>query len=241
MKRLPHPVALTFVVLTVVACGTANAVAATNAGAKLTNDEYVLLGDSLAATDGALSGSNPNWQRARAGCLVLGQSTPLLKASRASCLGVLGESHAWRDASQEAQKCTHSPATGLAAAARGNSQMRQLVCLNPAYQALNRAVANLTVADRALRQSGIERGFTGHCLVTLVPTTQVLAAETGYLSKTKRLAADLSLYIRVRAGKAPRNAISGQTVLEAEVAVTPARDYWLGAQVGYPLSVCPHD
>ena len=115
------------------------------------------------------------------------------------------------------------------------------MCLNPAYQALTHAVAKLTTADRALRQSGIERGFTGHCLITLVPTTQQLTTETSYLKATRRLAADLTLYVKVRNGKAPRGAISGPTLEDASVAVTPARDHWVATQTAYPLSVCPHD
>jgi hypothetical protein len=239
MKRLPHPLALALVMLVVIASGTATAVARTT-GARLTNDEYVLIGDSMAGAKKAFSSSKPDWSKARAACLVLGQSTPLLRASRDECLDQLSESQAWIGTSKQAQQCTQTTTTGIAAAAGSGSELNELVCLNPAYQALNRAVAKLATADRALRSSGIERGFTGRCLITLVPTPQQLTTETSYLNATKRLVADLALYIKVRKGKAPHGAISDKTVVSAAVAVTPARDHWLSAQIAYSLSVCPH-
>lgn len=239
MKRSSHPLALASVIAAVIALVAAGASSATTIGPRLTNDEYVLLGDSQAASKSAGSAAKPNWQKARAACVLLGRSTPLLRSTRASCLASLGELRAWLGASQKAASCSQTTTTGLAAAA-ADSQLNELVCLNPAYQALNRAVDALTAADRALRESGVERGFSGRCLITLVPTTQQLAAETSYLGATKRLVADLALYIKVRDHKAPRNAISGATLVEAEVAVTPARDHWLSVQQGYSLSVCPH-
>ena len=89
MNGSRHPLAVAFVILALFACGTATAIATTT-GAKLTNDEYVLIGDSLAGASKALSGTKPNWQEARAACLVLGQSTPLLADQPRFVLGAVG-------------------------------------------------------------------------------------------------------------------------------------------------------
>jgi hypothetical protein len=68
---------------------------------------------------------------------------------------------------------------------------------------------------------GLGRGFTGNCLITLVPTRQQLSTENSYIKAAERLAAEVASLVR-------------------EAALDTARDNWLGNAIGYPLSVCPH-
>jgi hypothetical protein len=232
--------ALALAILALLLTGAATAVGATPRG-KLSSFEYLQLEKWLADSKSASSGSKPAWHRERAICLALGQGTGLLRTSRDSCLATVAEAEAWVATATAAQPCSQSTTTtGIAASAVNSDELKQLLCMSPAYQALSHAVAARAAADRALRASGIQRGFTGHCLVTLVPTGQQLATERAYLKAADRLAAGLLFLARVQKKQAPRSAISAQTVLDDLAAVTPARNDWLGAAVAYPLSVCPH-
>lgn len=222
-RQLARLLAAGLVLLALVASGAAAAAASAPKG-ELSAGEYQHLRAYQVQTKKAFDGVLPNWRAALRACLGVGESTDLLRSTRADCSAQLTEIHAWLDLHSE--KCS-----GLVLA--------QLICMDPAFQRLARAVRRLHTTDLRLREVGLARGFTGNCLITLVPTKQQLSTEKTYVGAAKRVAADVAVVVEVAKTSTPGSAMMEQ-VGNDETALEYARDNWVGATIAYPLSVCPH-
>ncbi|MDE3133077.1 MAG: hypothetical protein KGL15_03320 [Acidobacteriota bacterium] len=230
-------------------------VAATAAGAMtrgtLTAAEYKQLSAVTAALNLSTSSKSVDWSRARAACASTGRATALLRTQGASCLDSLRLLEALTNFPAEQQRCaatkptstgstttasTTGGATGTSAAV-----IRLMVCLNPRYQALDRYARALYAADTAARKQALLRGFTGSCLATLAATPADLRKERQFASATVKLAADVTLLIRITDGKAPASDFS-QARINADVRRFEATATAVLSDHGEQrLPSCPHE
>ncbi len=187
--------------------------------------EYQHLQTFLAGTKKAYMGALPDWNAALKACVSLGESTDLLRSTRTQCLGQLSDEHT--TLALQSNRCS-------------GTVLAQLICMSPDFQTLARVVPRLYAADLHLRTVGLARGLKGNCLISLVATKQQLATEKVYVRAARRVAAAVAALVKVAKTAAPGSTIVAR-VENDKAALDQAREFWLGAAIAYPLSVCPHN
>lgn len=192
--------------------------AATLPRGTLTAAEYKQLSAVTAALNLSTSSTSVNWPRARAACASTGRATALLATQGASCLDSLRLLEALTNFPAEQRACaaTKPTSTKSSTTATTTAVMRLMICLNPRYQAIDRYAQALYAADTSARKQALLRGFSGACLATLAATPTDLRREHQFASATVKLAADVTLLIRVTDGKAPASDFS-QPRINADV------------------------
>lgn len=233
-----------------VLCGAAaiaiDAPAAAAASGTLSAAEYAQLSTATAALNRSASAKSINWTKARAACNKTGVATALLRSQRTGCLDSLIVLEALQTFPAEERHCsaaqrtttdtTTTPGTTTADAA----VIRLMVCMSPRYQALNRHAQAFYRADIAARRQALARGFSGSCLATLASTPSDLRKERSFATSTAKLAADITLLIRITEGKAPASDFN-QAHIDRDASVFDRAATAVLAEHGpQRLSTCPH-
>ena len=122
----------------------------------------------------------------------------------------------------------------------GNTQQSSLVCLNPIFQALSRAVVVMYAKDAKLRRVLLARRLPSKCVDTIGPSLRVLRLETLLSIATRKVAADTKLLTRVARGQAPGSQVHLAKITADEVAYGRASGQFLSSPQPTKLSVCPH-
>ena len=214
-------IATTLAAAAVGVCIAATAAVATPRGT-LTAAEYTQLSAVTAALNQSASSKSVDWTSARAACARTGRATALLRTQGASCLDSLRLLEALTNFPAEQRRCAATKSTSTSrTTARTTSGtdaavIRLMICLNPRYQAVDRYARAVYAADSSARKQALLRGFTGPCLATLAATPADLRREQQFASASVKLAADVTLLIRVTDGKAPASDFS-QTRINADV------------------------
>ena len=197
------------------AIATSSATAATVPKGTLTSAEYQQLSAAIVALNKSASSKTISWTKARAACRKTGAATALLRTQRMSCLQSLTLFEALGKFPVEEQRCTATTTntttttttttgtTTTTTTPAVSAAIQQLVCMSPRYQALGRDAKSAYRADIAARKEVVARGFTGSCLATLATRPADLNKERLFASSTQKLAADVTLLIKVTEGKAP--------------------------------------
>jgi hypothetical protein len=232
-------------------CISASAAAAAAKGT-LTAAEYKQLSAATAALNLSASAKSVNWTKARRACGRTGRATALLRSQGLSCLNSLSVLEALTNFPAEQRRCattkttTNTGTTTTGTTTTGTTEadsavIRLVVCLNPHYQALARDARAVYTADTAARKQALRRGFTGSCLATLASTPADLRKERQFASASVKLAADVTLLIKVTTGKAPASDFS-QTRIDADVKqFETAASAVLAEPSVQTLSSCPHE
>ncbi|MDE3130668.1 MAG: hypothetical protein KGL16_05900 [Acidobacteriota bacterium] len=238
-------------------CGTAAlgigcsaAAAATAAAAtrgSLSAAEYAQLSAASAALNRSASAKTINWSAARAACDKAGVATALLRSQRASCLDSITVLEALQAFPAEERRCNASRRTTTATATTtpgtttaDAALIRLMVCLSPRYQALDRHALALYRADIAARRQAVGRGLSGACLATLASTPAALGKEHSFATSTAKLAADITLLIRVTEGKTPASAFDQARIARDARVFERAATAVLAQHAPQRLSTCPH-
>lgn len=236
-------------------CISASAAAAVPKG-KLTSAEYTQLSVATATLNKSASAKSVNWSKARAACTKVGRTTALLRTQRATCFGSVNVFAALAGFPAEQRGCSKSTTTttgttptgtatgttttGTTTTPADSAVIQLMVCMSPHYQALARDAKALDRADISARKDALARGFSGSCLATLAPTPADLRTADRFASSTVKLAADVTLLIKVTEGKAPASDFNqaqiDNDVKQFENSATAVLDEH-GQQ---KLSVCPH-
>jgi hypothetical protein len=242
-----HVAALVVALCATAVCMSAPVAAAAPRGT-LTATEYEQLAVATAALNKSASSSAVDWPKARAACNRVSKTTALLGTQRATCFGTLNVLDALASFPAEQRRCPKSGATtttgttttSATTTAADSSVVRLLICMNPHYQALGRDAKALDRADIAAREQALGRGFSGACLAALAPTPNDLRTAKRFASSTEKLAADVTLLIKVTEGKAPANDFN-QTRIDNDVKLFEKSATAVLVEHGQPkLSVCPH-
>lgn len=241
-------------------CITASATAAPPRGT-LTATEYRQLAVATATLNSSASSGSIDWTKARAACNQVSKATPLLRTQRATCFGEVNVLEALARFPAEQRRCpktttktgtttTGTTTTGTTTTgtttngpmtAADSSQIRLLICMNSHYQALSRAAKAIDVADIAARKQALDRGFSGSCLAALAPTPADLVAARRFASASGKLAADVTLLIRVTDGRLPASDFN-QTRIDNDVKLFENAATAVLVEHGQPkLSICPHE
>jgi hypothetical protein len=249
MPRATKPVAkLTGICAAAAICISGAAAAAVPKGT-LTAAEYRQLSAATAALNRAASANSVNWLKARAACARTGRATALLRSQGLSCLNSLGVLEALTNFPAEQRRCTTtktttSTTTGTTTTGTPEADsavIRLMVCMNPRYQALARDAKAVYTADMSARKQALLRDFTGSCLATLASTPDALRKEQQFASASAKLAADVTLLIKVTDGKAPAGDFS-QTRIDADVKrFETSATAVLADHSEQRLSSCPHE
>jgi hypothetical protein len=243
--------------LVVALCATAICVSASVAAAAprgtLTATEYQQLAVATAALNGSASSSTVDWPKARAACNRVSKATALLSTQRATCFGTVHVLDALASFPGEQRQCPKSSATtttgttttvtttSTTTTSADSAVVRLMICMNPHYQALGRDAKAIDRADIAARKQALARGFSGGCLAALVPTPADLRTAKRFASSTEKLAADVTLLIKVTEGKAPANDFN-QTRIDNDVKLFEHSATAVLVEHGQPkLSDCPHE
>jgi len=226
----------------------ASAAAAVPEG-KLTSAEYTQLSVATATLNKSASAKSVNWSKARAACTKVGKTTALLRTQRATCFGSVNVFAALAGFPAEQRVCskrtttttgTGTTTTGTTTTPADSAVIQLMVCMSPRYQALARDAKAIDRADISARQDALARGFSGSCLATLAPTPAELRTANRFAGATAKLAADVTLLIKVTGGKAPASDFNqaqiDNDVKQFENSATAVLDEH-GQQ---KLSVCPH-
>jgi hypothetical protein len=219
----------------------------------LTAAEYEQLAAATAALNKSASSSAVDWPRARAACNRVSKTTALLSSQRATCFRTVNVLDALASFPGEQRRCPKSSATTTTGTTTTGSTtsttptsadsavVRLMICMNPHYQALSRDAKALDRADIAARKQALDRGFSGACLTALVPTPAELRTTKRFASSTEKLAADVTLLIKVTEGKAPANDFN-QARIDNDVKLFENSATAVLVEHGQPkLSVCPHE
>ena len=231
-------------------CG--SALAAPTKGT-LTSVEYKQLSDATAALNRSATSKAINWGKARAACRLIRGGGALLHTQRTSCLDSMNALEALANFPSEQARCvaaatgttgtttTGTTTTGTTTGPARSSVIRMIICLDPRYQALDRYAKAIYSSDTAARKQALARDFKGTCLATLASTPADLKKERLFASSTAKLAADVTVLIKVTKGKAPPSDLN-QTQIDNDVAKfeTSARAV-LNEGGPQKLSACPHE
>jgi hypothetical protein len=243
-------------------CMSASAAAAVPKG-KLTSAEYTQLSVATAALNKSASAKSVNWSKARVACSKVGRTTALLTTQRATCFGSVNVFAALADFPVEQRACTKRTATTKSTAATTTSGtttttatgttttgttttpadsavIQLMVCMSPRYQALARDAKAIDRADISARKDALDRGFSGSCLATLAPTPADLRTVGRFASSTAKLAADVTLLIKVTEGKAPASDFNQAQIDNDVKQFENAATAVLVEHGQQKLSVCPH-
>ncbi len=231
-------------------CVSASAAAAVPEG-KLTGAEYRQLSVGMTALNKSASSKSVNWSRARAGCRAVGGATDLLRTQRASCVDSVAVLDALASFPAEQRSCsaaiktttgntTTTTTTTATTTPAESAVIKLIICMNPRYEGLARHARALDLASIAARKATIARGFHGSCLAVLAPTPSELQKAKLFASSTTRLAADVTLLIKVTEGKAPSSDFS-QAAIDDDVKRFESSAAAVIDEHGQPtLSACPH-
>lgn len=232
-------------------CVSSSAVAAAT-GATLSSTEYRELATSTAMLNKSASAKSINWTRARAGCRQVGTMTALLRTQRATCLATVNVLDALASFPAEQRRCsvttssttgtttTGTTTTGTSTTAANSAVIRLMVCMNTHYQALGRQAKTIYESDLAAHKQAVARGFTGACLATLAPTPGELRTVRTFSLASGRLAADVTLLLKVTQGKEPSSAFSQARIDNDVKQFETSATVVLAAHGQQKLSVCPH-
>jgi hypothetical protein len=255
MRRANRLAAWLSVVIAVsVICVASSAAAAAPRGT-LTTTEYGQLAVATAALNRSASSSAINWPKARAACAHVGRTTPLLQTQRATCFGSVNVLDALVSFPAEQRSCsaqttatatttgtttTGTTTTGTTTTPAESAAIEVMVCMSPRYQALSRDAKTIDRADIGARRQVLNRGFKGACLQALAPTLADLRTAKRFGSSTAKLAADVTLLIKVTEGKLPASDFD-QTRVDNDVKLFEDSATAVLVEHGQPkLSVCPH-
>ena len=238
------------------ACSTASA--ATGNGT-LTSAEYRQLSAATDALNKSASSKTISWSKARAACQKTGGATALLRTQRASCLKTITVYQALAafpvqehncSASVNATTGTTTTGTTTATTTTGtttpttpaeSAALRVLVCMSPRYRALGVTANAAYKANSSARKEALARGFSGVCLATLVSTPGQLRTDAHFASSSQKLAADVTVLIRVTQGKAPASSLD-QSRIDADAKQFSSSSSAVLAENGpQKLSACAHD
>jgi hypothetical protein len=232
-------------------CMSASAAAAVPKG-KLTSTEYRQLSVATATLNKSASAKSVNWSKARAACAKVGKATALLTTQRATCFGSVNVFAALAGFPAEQRGCTKSTATTTGTTTTGTTTtgttttpadsavIQLMVCMSPRYQALARDAKAIDRADISARKVTLARGFSGSCLATLAPTPADLRTADRFASSTAKLAADVTLLIKVTEGKAPASDFNQAQIDNDVKQFENAATAVLVEHGQQKLSVCPH-
>ena len=221
----------------------ASALAAAPKGT-LTSTEYKQLSVATAALNRSANSKAINWVKARAACRLIHGNGALLRTQRTSCLDSMTAFAALANFPSEQAHCAASAGkstTGTTTTPTQSAVLKMIVCLDPRYQALERYAKAIYSSDAAARRQALARGFRGVCLATLVSTPADLRKENSFASSTAKLAADVTVVIKVTKGQAPSSDLN-QTQIDADVTrfESTARAV-LDERGPQKLGACPHE
>jgi hypothetical protein len=230
----------------------------------LTAAEYRQLAVATAALNKSASSSAINWPKARAACGRVGRATPLLRTQRTTCFDTVNVLDALASFPAEQRSCserttttttttgtTTGPTTITAPVTTRTTEagtttpaesaaIKVMVCMDPRYQALGREAKAIDRADIAARRQALRRGFSGACLKALAPTLADLRTAKRFATSTTKLAADVTLLIKVTEGKLPAGDFN-QARVDNDVKLFEDSATAVLVEHGQPkLSVCPH-
>lgn len=194
---------------------------------QLTAQEYTVLSAANSALKKATHGNQLNQKAARAACLGVGSSTPLLTSERQDCFSLL-------------RLGTSFEALGSAAHTCPKAAAKNATCLLPYYQHMASAAATYHKLEAAARQATVSRGFTGTCLLTLASSTKILGAEQKLVAATGKLASDELLLVQVFGGTAPPSKLKTINYNADENAFNHYVNLALGGNTPTKLRACPH-
>jgi hypothetical protein len=243
-----HVAALVVALCATTICMSASVAAAAPRGT-LTATEYEQLAVATAALNGSASSSTVDWPKARAACNRVSKATALLSTQRATCYDTINVLDALASFPGEQRRCPKSSATttagttttGTTTTSADSAVVRLMICMNPHYQALGRDAKAIDGADIAARKQALARGFSGGCLAALAPTPADLRTAKRFASSTEKLAADVTLLIKVTEGKAPASDFN-QSRIDNDVKLFEHSATAVLVEHGQPkLSVCPHE
>jgi hypothetical protein len=212
----------------------------------LTSAEFKQLSNSTAALNRSASAKAINWGKARDACRSIGGASALLASQRTSCLDSMAALEALANFPEEQTRCAAATSkagattTGTTTSPVASAGIQTIVCLNPHYQALSRYAKAIYSSDIAARRQALARGFSGVCLATLASTPADLTKERLFASSARRLAADVTLLIKVTRGKAPTSALN-QTQIDNDITkFERTASAVLDEHGPQKLSACPH-
>lgn len=229
---------------------------------RLTGAEYKQLSVGIAALNKSASAKSVNWSRARAACRAVGRATVLLRTQRTSCLDSMTVLDALASFPPEQRRCraatktetgttttgptttgtstTGPTTTGTSTTPARPAVIRLVICMRPHYDALARDAKGLNRGAILARRAAVARGFSGSCLAALAPTALDLQHARLFASATTRLAADVTLLIKVTEGKEPSSDFD-QAKIDRDVKQFETSANAVLDEHGQPrLSVCPH-
>jgi hypothetical protein len=217
----------------------------------LTIAEYKQLSNATAALNRSASAKAINWSKARAACRSIGGASVLLRSQRTSCLDSMAALEALANFPEEQTRCaaatskagtttTGTTTTGTTTSPDASAGIQTIICLNPHYQALSRYAKAIYSSDTAARKQALARGFSGVCLATLASTPADLTKEKLFASSAAKLAADVTLLIKVTRGRAPTSDLNQTQIDENITKFESTASAVLDEHGPQKLSACPH-